>query len=507
MLGALAASDLDQAQYALTHGDPEAAVFYAGQARLLRPDWKKAETFQSKAGSEAARLRRDQLASSQVGYPDRTPTVEPADPELLRAILASRPHPALRAPQVPIAQSGFLARLRHPWRRAAAPETAAAPGERLVTAILSEPPPPRGGQATRMRPWKDRLREDPDPGAYAHRWLTGLVYDPQINIDQRLAEARSQYRSNTFKFIFLGPERPRERVYKTATWITQAWDAMQNIGIFYVFEVGARAGQAVWSPPVPGEEILDAQAAWLHQAPDPKNKEARKIAEHLQGIYMKQNRYDDARAVLETAGLLTAAREQKINRDCANWLLDYAQKMPAGPDREAIVKRIAALAPGSTAAAKAARIAEAEKKHAELQTLALDWDTLSHWTGAKPPCGLPGDRAWFDGNPANGEYLKSGLVFERRSDEPTLTLRYRVQQQGEERVHQVTMAFKNLPAPVQHWFEISTTQRTAASQTIKQLNRLPIPFAVEADAGPSGVDLYPKLLPIKTKPGEIELYR
>ena len=501
---ALAQSDFDQAQYALGSGDPEAAAFYAGQAFLLRPEWTKAENLQRKAESEVARLRRDQIASSQVGYPDRNPPVELDSPELLRGVLAGS-LPRTAAPPRHIFDRQFLSRMFHHESQAAKTADAAGANERLVTAVLRDLAPPQAGQATMMRSWKTYLKNEPE--GYAHRWLTALIYDPKINVDARLNQARSQWRGNVFKYIFLGSERPREQVYKTATWITEAWSAMQNIGIFYVFEVAARAGQSLWSTPVPAEEVLDAQAAWLRQAPDLQNKEARKLAWNLYKSDMAQDRFEDARRVLEKSGLLTASRTKKINHAYANWLLDTAQKMAAGTDRDNLVLRIEALAPGTATAKKAKKIAETEKKHAETQQLVLDWDAMARWTGVKPPCGLPGEPGWFDGRDANGEAAPTGLTMERRDGEPQVTLRYQVAYPDGRRVFQIVVPFKKLPQPVQRWFELSTTQRTEASQTLKQLNRLPIPFALEGGAGPSGVDFYPKLLPIQTKPGEIELYR
>lgn len=477
VLRALAQSDLDLAQYLLKAGDPEGASFYAAQAHELRPEWGKAESVRLKADADVARLRRDQIASTQVGYPDRP--VTQASPELLRGILTGKtPRPETL------------------------PES-----ERLVASAIRSLPPPTAGQATMTRPWREMLQHNPTPNDYSQRWLSAVATDPQTSIDQRLAEARATRRSGTLRYIFIGPERPREQVYKTATWFTTAWSALQNVGVFYVFEVMGRTGRAIWAPPVPAEEVIDAQAAWLRQAPDLKSKESRKIAESLYKAYLEQGRYDDARRVLTTTGQLDPGRADKINKAEAGGLLDTARALPAGAERQAVIERIQKLAPGSGAARKAAKIIEDEKKHAELRTLNLNWDAMTRWTGAKPPCGLPGEAAWFDGSLANGEAAPEGLTFEHRDGDADLTVRYPVNYPGEQRVFQVRHEFKRLPASIRQWFELSANQDTAARQTIKQLHRLPIPFAVEGDAGASGVDVYPKLLPIQSKPGEIELYR
>jgi hypothetical protein len=132
---------------------------------------------------------------------------------------------------------------------------------------------------------------------------------------------------------------------------------------------------------------------------------------------------------------------------------------------------------------------------------------MARWTGRKPPCGLPGEPAWFDGSPAGGEAAREGLVFERRRGETLTTMRYLVNTPADRRVYQVKLAEKALPPEIRQWFALAADQGTAASQAIRQLRRLPIPVALEGGAGPSGVDFYPKLLPLQSRPGEIELYR
>ncbi|HOE97661.1 MAG TPA: hypothetical protein PK847_13890, partial [Candidatus Sumerlaeota bacterium] len=75
------------------------------------------------------------------------------------------------------------------------------------------------------------------------------------------------------------------------------------------------------------------------------------------------------------------------------------------------------------------------------------------------------------------------------------------------RIHEATVRRAALPPQVSRWLEWTLAERSEAAETIEQLDRLPIPFEIEGGAGPSGIDLYPRLLPIESKPGELDLYR
>ena len=85
---ALALTDLERAEWSLNSGDASAARFYATQATLSHPGWRKAENLVKRAEAEVARQRRRALASAQVGYPDRSPRVDLAALPLLRGLLA-----------------------------------------------------------------------------------------------------------------------------------------------------------------------------------------------------------------------------------------------------------------------------------------------------------------------------------------------------------------------------------------------------------------------------------
>ena len=479
---AMAEADLERANWAMSVGDPEAAVFYAQQAGVLLPGSKKVMALQHKAEAGVARILREGLASSQVGYPDRQPPVDSASAELLRRMLVGGEE----------------------LKKAAAGEK-----EKLIVDAVRGLPKPGAGRSTMMRPWGELLETEGRraPG-YQRRWLTATMNTPGSNPDERLREARAGRRGQLWKYIFIGPERPREQVYKTASVLSATWNALQNIGLFYVFEVFARTGQSAIAPPVPVEELLDAQKAWLNGVPDPRSKEARKVGQSLAKTYLQTQRYDDARSVLKTVGAFEAKPERKINRAEASRLLELAKAMPEGPERKGVLDRVRTLAPNSAISKRADKFAQAHPKKKNPQAFTLDWTTLQRWIGAPLPSGIPGLAAWFDGNPANGEVMSQvGPVFERKDEKSPVVIRYPVMFPDGRRVHEVQVPLAALPEKIRLWFELASSQQREATETIRQLKRLPIPFEIQGGAGISGVDLEPKLLPLQTKPGEVELYR
>jgi len=476
---ALAQADLDSAQYTLKSGDPEAAAFYARQAATTCPDWTRAKKLALAAEAEAAHQRRESVASEQVGYPDRAPPFDPAQPELLRAILAGT-DPSRARPK---------------------------PEERLVVSVLGTVPKPGAGRSTMMRGWESLLKKDQSAPPYPQRWLRATIGAPGANPDERLAEARSNRRGQMTRFIFLGDERPRDRVYKAASWVAATWDAFQNIGLFYVFDVLIRGGQSLFKPPAPADEVLDAEGRWLRGAPNLQAPEARRIGKDMAATCLRLERFEDARRILAGVSALDPSAKQKIDMAEAHALIQTAKTLSASPERKATLARAKALAPGTRLARNAEKFATPDVKKMPPERLQLDWETLRQWTRLPPPCGLPGERQWFDGQAGNGEITAQGPLFERKKPDAPISVRYPVKQGWLTWTRRYELAPGAVPPGIKRWFDLASRQESEASEAIAQLHRLPIPFQIEGGAGPTGMDVYPKLLPIQPKPGQIELYQ
>ena len=475
---AFARADLEQAEWALDHGAPETAAFYADQAAVRRPGWKPAEQLRDAAEIQAAAQRRRALASGQAGYPDRDPPIDLADADLLRAIFADAPLTSVTLPR----------------------EHAA------LATLLHELPAPGTGRATLMRDWPARLNRNPKTAPADRAWILAMAQDPAQNPDLRLDNAIETRRGKQLHYIFLGPERARERAYKTATWITQAYNALASIGVFYIFEVGGRAARVVAGSPVPNEEVIDAEAHWLANSIDPAMKEPRQVARDLADRYKDAARYDDARRVLETSGLLTIAESRKLARAEARRLTTVAETLPPGPLRSAYFDRAGTLS--LEIASKARK--KAEKRDArnrpEAEDYHLTWAGLQQLTRVALPSGLPGSADWFDADGANGEVRAEGFFIRFREGDEHVDLRYAIDHPQRTQVFADRLPLTALPPALKLWLELGGQQRQITTQALNELDRVPIPFSVEAGVGASGFDLYPRLLPLEGR-GQTELYQ
>ncbi len=465
---ALAGADLEHARWALDHGDPEAALFYAGQALVWRPDWRPALQLQHQAATAAAALRRRALASTQLGYPDRP--LRLAEATWLRALLAGTPHPA---------ESNAEQRL--------AADLLASPTER--------------GLVETARRFELALETHDDLPADTRRWLEGWLGSAAHHPDLGLERARARRRGQTLRYIFLGPETPRRQAYKAATWSTHALGALENVGFFYVFEVIGRGVMSVIGPVVPAEQIVEAQAAWLAETDQLQSTEARRLADALADAYRRDARYDQARDVLERAGELTPRARAQLDREEARRYARLARENPA--QAEALLARARELDPDVT-------FKPARSRPEPPRQWRLDWATLSDWSGEPLPSGLSMPMDWFDGRADNAEVTSDGLHMERpRADDADqrLILHWTLLEGGAARPCTARIDEAALPLRLRDWLGLSGDLEEETRAKLERLHRLPIPFEIEGGVGSGGVDFWPQLLPIQSRPGELELYR
>lgn len=475
-----ASLDLEQADWAMRTGDPSAAAFYASQALARRPGWNRAGKLKQRALAEEAAQRRRALASDQVGYPDRTPPFDSEPAELLRPVLAGEAFDLADDEK----------------------------GLELIATVLRDQPPPETGWAGFMRGWPALIEKYGGNAPPHHvRFLRAMMLDPAFNPDLQLERARATRRGQRFKYVLLGSDSNRERAYKAASGVTQTLNALHNIGILYVFEVLGRGIKIAVSPPTPDDSVLDAQARWLREAPNPENPEARMIARSLAKSYDDRHRYQKARLALVHCGELTGKRLEQIDNDEARRLYLAAKKTPSGPGRDLLIGRIGEIAPSSKWMKKAKALNEKpeKKKKGEKVEFSVAWDAVARWSGRKLPAGLPGRAEWFDHDPVNGEIAQTGPLF--TDQDGAMTICYRVLYPDGPRAYEDKVEPGALPARLRNWLVLAGDQRREASATAKRFDRLPVPFEIIGGAGPSGVDLEPRLLPIEAEPGELKLYR
>lgn len=469
---ALAAEDYERAEWALRTRIPEAAVYYAAQAELRRPGWKRAERLRTEAEAEVARRRRESVASRQVGYPDRPLRASDAEWAAARGLLAvgsTRP-------------------------------TGAGDDIDLVARLFAAPP--YEPDVARMRRWQQTLAARVWPATPTRAWVVATLETPQTNPDLVLSEALMRRRGEVMRFIFLGPESPRRQSYKAASWTAQSLQALQNVGFFYVFEVVARGVQSIWAAPAPESAYLDAMTRWLAAAPRPLDEKGRRHARRLADLHLENLRFDDARAVLRDAGLLDEATARRIDRTEARRYVAAAEATTDPELRELLLAEARRLSP-----AVAADFRERRRRAPEPLQLQVSWEAVVRWTDQPLPAGLPGTPDWFDGHLSNGEAGRSGLHIEETGTPGRWRFTYDVFYKTELRIHQEEIDAGALPPRVREWIELAFRQQREAEGVIESLDRLPIPFAVEGGAGPSGVDLYPELRPIQLPGEDLRLYQ
>ncbi|GEM_PF-3384122 len=505
---AQAAGDLERARWALRQGDAVQAEFYARAALIRRPLWDKADAVGRAAAVEIARRRRAAAASSQVGYPDRDPPMVESPPELLRAVLAT-PRGPLRsvletsggAPGSGVSASGLVA------AQDAGTSPVLRSTEIYLASVLASAGEAEGSAIMELRRWAEAIGRRPELRTPETVWLRALLLNPAFNPDLRLARAQASRRANLARFIFLGPETAQERLYATSSRAAQAWNAVASLGVFYVFEVIYRTGVALFSPPPPAEDVLDAAAVFLDAAP--LHAESRWLADWLARQHVAAGRHDQARRLLERYGRLDLARAQEINRAEARGLIALAEGLAVGePLRRRLLDRVQVLAPGTGLARRAERLIEQRPQPTPPIVVHAAWASLEAWLGQPPPAGLPALEEWFDGDAANGEVADPGFTIEAEdADAREITLSYPLRIGTERRIVEERLTLTRLPEPLARYLRHAVAAQGRAERELSRLGRPRIPYEIKGGLGPGGVDFYPQLLPIESDPAALRLYR
>jgi hypothetical protein len=503
---AMAEADLERAEFALEQGNPDLARFYARGAQVRLPGDSRARKLENQAEADIAARRRRFLASNQVGFPDRVPPFQADPPELLRASL-SRRHSDLIAQ---LSQHDAAVEARRGRKRdepPAGPEPLD-PGQEILARLLASLPDQNQAATVAMRQWADTLQE----AGYAPReqtlWLQRLLQDPQHNPDLRLARAQGSRRGDIATFIFVGPESSREQAYTFASRMTTAFDALAGVGFFYVFEVFYRAGLAVFSPPPPHEEMLDAASIYIAAAPaDPSS---RRVAGWLIDQYLEAGRFDRARDILERYGELDPARNTELLELEARRYYRRAAAFPEGSvEKVYFLARTVETAPTSKVAAQAKKkLAEKAQPREEAWEFEASWASIAEWFPEPLPGPFPGKPQWFDGNPATGEIVGGTLRFEGEGADPAnVLMTYAVHESGRTNYIQEWLLLEAYAPRVREWIRYQLAEANRSERQRERLGRPRIPYSVMGGVGLSGVDFYPQLREIELQPGELDLYK
>lgn len=504
---AVAEADLEQGEFSLSQSNPDLARFYARNAHARRPESRAARRLEERAEAEMAARRRRFLASNQVGYPDRHPPFRTDSPELLRAAL-SRRHSDLVAQLEQHRLAMTVTSGRNGGEAPAEGPHPLDPGQEFMARLLASLPDQNQTATVAMRQWAETLREAGYAPDEETLWLKRLLQDPQFNPDLRLARAESSRRGNLAAFILIGPESNRARAYTFASRVSSAFDALASVGIFYVFEVFYRAGVVAFSPPPPKEEMLDAAAAYIEASP--ADASSRSVAQWLIDQYLQAGRFERARDILERYGELDRRKSEELFEMEARRAYAMASATPVGsPEREWLYRRAAEVAPGTKIAARAERkLAERKAEHGEPWEVEVPWVSIVRWFEEPAPGPFPGRPQWFDGDAANGEVAGPTVRFSGEGSDPeSVLMSYAVRQSSGTEYFQEWLLLRSFPPRVGDWVRFHLVQRERLGESDGQLGRPRIPYSIVGGVGLSGVDFYPRLRPIESQTGELELYQ
>jgi hypothetical protein len=491
---ALAEVDADRARAALERGDPDLAEYYARASLQRDPDRSDAEKVLDRAAIERARRLRAADATRQVGIyttppldgdsTSERPILIETSPEPLRAMLAGR--------YADLADAATA--------NGASPESPTFDAALALDAHRDDP-------VAVMHEWVATLDRLDAPIRGQTSWILRAAFDPQFNPDLRLARAQASRRGGVARYVFLGPDDRRERAYRFSSRVATAWTALERVGLLYGFEVVFRAVGAAFRPPHPSDEVLDSAISYLRAAPE--REDASRLAEWLADRYVQSARYDDARDLLGRFDLLDERRAEAIDRREARRWLVMAEDLPRDdPRRPVALARAIELAPDTRIARNAEKAASRTERPAAPQRADVAWSAAREWLAAPLPAGLPGRAEWFDGDPANGEVEGGAFALLTAADAlDSATIEYVVRLPEGRRAVRAELNLSEQPAPTAAWLRFAASESVRRARALEGLGRPGIPYEISGGVGVGGVDLHPKLLPIETRPGELDFYR
>jgi hypothetical protein len=181
---------------------------------------------------------------------------------------------------------------------------------------------------------------------------------------------------------------------------------------------------------------------------------------------------------------------------------------PGSPERSWLFQRAAATAPGTGLAARATeKLSEKRDRVGEPWEVEATWASIALWFGEAAPGPFPGRPQWFDGDPSNGEVFDPVVRLEGEGSEPeSVLMTYAVRQGAGLDYLQEWLLLNAYPAEVGRWIRFQLAQRERLGNQAEQLGRPRIPYSIMGGVGLSGVDFYPRLRPIETREGELDLY-
>jgi len=323
------------------------------------------------------------------------------------------------------------------------------------------------------------------------------VADPKAELDSQ----RARLRRDVWRYVLLGERTNSERLKVHTTMRGRVHRLLGSLSVLLPVEWIGRGLQCGFSAPVRDGAWRSAAARYLRHV-GVASPEGRPVARLLAKAYEKRRLYDKARELHDEAFGGGEGYGERLDKKASRRALRLA-RAEAGPGRRLAALDAVAQRYGHTRwGEKAGRLAETLADDMP-EAFAMAKDDLARWPRLWSGRGLQLDPAWLDGEAANGELADGGVRFLHPDGR---TVAFAVDRPAGDEEHRVELddrAWGEVRAVVEEW-----RREVAADESVERMMAGPVvPVRIEGSAGPGGVDVYPRLMPLSLDVETLVLYR
>ena len=316
-----------------------------------------------------------------------------------------------------------------------------------------------------------------------------------------LQKETSQRRADAWAYLLTGRNEPQDFPTIENGSTQKIHQILNSFGILLPLDWLRRGGQMAIANPLDDSEwrnaavrFIDSSTTGSYQTP--------KVAAELARSYERKQLFNQARAYHTLAFGEDAAYTAKLDEKAAQQLRALAESQTDQAQRHALLDATSRRFPNTKAGRKAkTRLAELDRKGFDL--VQIKKYELSSWPDFWLNKGLPLDLRWFDGNLRNGEISDDGVHFRAPEGETIeFTIRYPWGNEKKKLTPNEDQ-LRQIRAALQFWQKESEARRRAQAL----LDRPPLLMEVEGSAGPTGVDVFPQLMPFSADQETLPLFR
>jgi hypothetical protein len=240
----------------------------------------------------------------------------------------------------------------------------------------------------------------------AKQRAAALLESPEYNLLTPFADAQSERRMQSVKYVLLGEDFLRKNLLFAAGAMAAAGPgAVATLGMANAVMISTNIYRVVTDNPVSAQPVIDAGIAYVRSHPNSEN--AADVYKVLADAYEQRGLFDRAIAYHQLAGS-PKERIAALEEKSAKALLNAASRSSARGTREYYLTSVIDLHPDTPAAAEATKkLAELAKE--ENQGLRMSKQFLREHPELRGPRGLGLKDSLFDGKPQNLEIADRGV--------------------------------------------------------------------------------------------------